>query len=290
MKRSNHLLSLSLATCIGFASFSASAATVAYYRFEEGADGVGSTGPVVPAVDNIVDSAGADDTLRKFGAAGTIVYSNDVFGPSVPSSSASNALSMDFTPNSDVYTDMNGPLRTGVYTNFTLETYVEFDAVGGFQTMVGRDDAGNPGAGPGGQSLFYLSTNGTGFRVETITSTSTNVQVNSTFAPVVGTWYHVAAVGNSASGTLELFVNGLSVGSSAGFTGLFDSPTDTVWTLGRGQFNNNNVDFLDGRLDEVRFSDTALTPDQFLNAVPEPSSVMLLGGLAMLLGFKRSRN
>lgn len=289
MKRSNHFLLLSLATCIGFASFSASATTVAYYRFEEGADGMGSTGAVIPAVDNIVDSAGADDNLRKFGAAGTIVYSSDVFGSSVPSSGAPNTLSMDFTPNSDVFTSVSGPLRTGAYTDFTLETYVEFDAVGGFQTMVGRDDSGNPGQGTGGQSLFYLSTSATGFRVELITSTNTNVQVNSTFAPEVGTWYHVAAVGNSTTGILELFVNGLSVGTATGFTGLFDPNPDTVWTLGRGQFNNNNVDFLDGRLDEVRFSDTALTPDQFLN-VPEPGSMVMLSGLVMLLGFKRSRN
>ena len=289
MKRSNRFFSLSLAMCIGFASFSASAATVAYYRFEEGADGSGSTGAVVPAVDNIVDSAGGDDNLRKFGAAGTIVYSNDVFGASVPLSGASNTLSMDFTPNSDVFTSVNGPLKTGAYSNFTIETFVEFDTVGGFQTMIGRDDSGNPGQGTGGQSLFYFSTSATGFRVETITATNTNVQVNSTFAPVVNTWYHVAAVGNSLTGTLELFVNGASVGSSTGFTGLFDPNPDTVWTLGRGQFNNNNVDFLDGRLDEVRFSDTALTPDQFLN-VPEPSSMMLLSGFAMLLGFKRSRH
>lgn len=40
------------------------------------------------------------------------------------------------------------------------------------------------------------------------------------------------------------------------------------WTFGRGWFNNNFVDHITGYLDDVRFSDTALAPNQFLGYCP----------------------
>jgi hypothetical protein len=41
------------------------------------------------------------------------------------------------------------------------------------------------------------------------------------------------------------------------------------WTFGRGWYNGNFVDHIDGNMDNIRFSDEALTMDQFL---PEPAT------------------
>jgi hypothetical protein len=42
----------------------------------------------------------------------------------------------------------------------------------------------------------------------------------------------------------------------------------TPWTVGRGMFNNNVTDWSDAFIDEVRISDVALTPNQFLFGEP----------------------
>ena len=145
---------------------------------------------------------------------------------------------------------------------------------------MGRDDNGE---GTGAQSLFYRSKSDTDiFRVERITDTNANVQFNSSFTASTDTWYHVAAAGDATAETLELFIDGVSVSSATGYTGLFDPTGNQTWTLGRGQFNNTPADYLNGDLDEVRFSDSALDPSQFLNAIPEPSTYALLFGLSAL--------
>ena len=43
---------------------------------------------------------------------------------------------------------------------------------------------------------------------------------------------------------------------------------DNSWTVGRGQFGGGVSDFFDGRIDEVRISNTATSPSQFLFAPP----------------------
>lgn len=87
------------------------------------------------------------------------------------------------------------------------------------------------------------------------------------------TWYHVAVVGDGTNATL--YLDGAAVGS-VGFNGLYDSAANQGFTIGRGYFNGP-ADFWDGKIDEVRFSDSALSPGQFLNAaVPEPATLGLL--------------
>src|SRR5581483_523922 len=61
--------------------------------------------------------------------------------------------------------------------------------------------------------------------------------------------------------------------------GLYNS--NGTWTVGRGFFNNNITDWFDGRIDEVRISDVALDPSQFLFAQaatsPHVTNVYLSG-------------
>lgn len=240
-----------------------SVSPVAYYRFEEGVAG----SDVIPGGDSVVDAAGGDDNMDASGADSAPSYSSTVPGSLVPASGSSNNLSVDFDGSDDLYTVLSGPLRTMVFTDFTVEAYVNFSDLANFQTIVGRDDSWNGTGGQDGkaQALFYLSKHADNhFRVEVSTAGGDLRAVESSVYATVGSWYHVAAVGDATSGTLTLYIDGENVGSTSGFDGLFDPVEDNAWTLGRGQYNGAAVDQLSGRIDEVRISAAALTPNQFL--------------------------
>ena len=259
------------------ASSVASAATVAYYPFENGSPGA-SIGDASNGA--VLDVSGNGHHLHPFN---NPTYSTTVPAPVVPLTGAPNQLSAHFTGSEDIYALPGDSLNRTIFSNFTIEAYVQFDALNDWQTFIGRDDANE---GTGLQSLFYLSKTtdrkpGAGqtanaFRVELITKDNTVLTIESPFIAVAGTWYHVAAVGDTTAGTLSLYVNGTLAGSTSGFTGLFAPARNTGWTFGRGQYKNKPVDRFSGCLDEIRFSDTALLPSQFLNtpkAIRKPVSL-----------------
>ena len=253
------LAPLAIAGACLLSAATTSAATIAHYRFEDGVDG--------GTIATLTDSVGSNSMTA--GGTATTFTSLIPVSP-VPQTQAANTLAGNYTAGNEFHSSsLTGALATTPFLNFTIEVYVQMNSLSSWQSMVGRDDSGNPGQGPGPAALFYLAKSGAnnGFRVECVTKTNTNVQVNSSFVPSIGTWYHVAAVGNAAAGTLKLYVNGNEVGSTTGFTGLFvpTAGSSTAWSIGRGYYGTNPGDWFNGYIDEVRFSDTALTPAQFLN-------------------------
>ena len=65
------------------------------------------------------------------------------------------------------------------------------------------------------------------------------------------------------------------VAGGAFYQGVPVNPSwDNSWTVGRGQFGGGPADWFDGIIDEVRISNTALPPSQFLFA---PAGPALLG-------------
>lgn len=268
----------------------ANAGTVAYWRFEDGALGqvaAGNSGE--EAFNNtITDSSGNGNHLRTYATYTSPSYIATVPGSAVPGTGASNFQSLDFAPNRDIYTGAGSTLVAVPFTSFTIEAYVTFDTLGSWQTFIGRDDSGNPGQGTGAESLFYFQAMGDGsnkLRVQAVDSLNTIHNVPSISALAVNTWYHAAAVSNGT--TMELYLDGVLQGSTAFTGGLYNPTQDTNWTIGRGQYAGNNGDFFDGKIDEVRFSDDALSASQFLN-VPEPGSVML-AVLGVCMSLKRRR-
>lgn len=284
MKRILTLVS-TVGTALGLASASAQAATIAYYNFSDGVDGqevnpTGSSG----ATGSMTVNGGGDGTngMVAWSVAASPNFTTSVVAPTP----YANSTALSFAGGNDLYQPnaAASTLSKTVFTNFTVEAYVRFNNLSGWQTFVGRDDIGNPGSGVGATSLLYLAKSGAnnGFRVELITASNTSIQVNSTFVPTIGEWNHVAAVGDAVTGTLTLFVDGVSVGSTTGFTGLFSGIVSS-WTIGRGQYAGNPGDTVNGYIDEVRISDVALAPSQFLNAaIPEPSSFAAIAGVAGL--------
>ncbi|MES2464564.1 MAG: LamG domain-containing protein [Armatimonadota bacterium] len=278
------------------------AQTIGYYRFEEGT--VGSAVPVTPdagapAQSPVLDSSGNGNNFKTFATFTAPVYGSSVPAATVPRTGAANLRSLGFTPNQDIYSlnavgggPNGGTLNDHNFSAFTIEASVRFNDLGGFQTFVGRD---RPGQTLGG---FYLRKwGGNDANLNTLNVTvvadnnttfdlfSTGTGAGDTFSTVsANVWYNVVA--QSTGTQLSLFVqnNGTGVyelqGSLAINTALSNTGA-TNFTLGRGWFNNP-ADFLNGSLDEVRISDRALAPSEFLfarqavSAAPEPGSLTLL--------------
>ncbi len=253
----------------------AQSATIGYYRFDDAS----ASGPYAEITQPVSDASGNARPLHPWNHPS---LSPDVPAASLPASGAANQSSVLIQGDVDLFTPPDEGLSRLAPENFTVETWVKFDSLGGIQTFVGRDDA-NEGAGR--QSLFYLSkdaenasasgTTPNGLRLELVTKDNRLLAINSLHAVQAGVWYHVAAVGDSAAGTLSLYADGKLIGQTSGFTGLFAPSRNGMWTLGRGQYNNRVADRFSGRLDEVRFSDEALPPARFLNAAP-PSPAPLV--------------
>ena len=197
----------------------------------------------------------------------------------IPQTRSANTRSLYTTGTEDVYSKPDEGLSRMVFADFTIEAWVKFETLTGAQTIVGRDSLSRD---QGASALFYLSKTthtkpGPGqkenaFRVELVTRGDRSLLIESEFRAATDTWYHLAVVGNVIAGKVTLFVDGRVVGTATDFDGLFVSPANPGWSFARGQYGGKTGDHLSGWIDEVRFSDTALTPSQFLNSPPVSDS------------------
>ena len=286
MTRTLHLLrgSLLLTGLLGASTLQA--ATVAYWNFDEGTPGAFFSD------DPADDQSGNGYTMSGF---------NTTFGPAYTASGATasgSGLALDtINGGRDGYTT-NATINAWAPQQWTIEATVNLDAVGGFLTVIGRDGTSFPGP----LSDFYLQKNaaangGLGaWRVDFATESGQRVIMDSSFTPVAGTYYQLAVTSDGSNA--KFFINDLSgnlgyqqVGNVA-LTGVdaaanaLSSP-NAAWTFGRGWYNGSFVDHINGTIDEVRFSDTALAPAQFIT-IPEPGTT-LLGALAGLMLVVRRR-
>ncbi|KDN22343.1 LamG-like jellyroll fold domain-containing protein [Amycolatopsis rifamycinica] len=136
--------------------------------------------------------------------------------------------------------------------SFSVSSWVKLDRTSGFQTFVSVD---------GTQvSNFFLQ-----FRDDSRRFAFTRlagdapadgVVASANFDPVVGQWYQLTGVYDSAASTLSLYVDGTRQVTVA-------APTAWAGTghlvIGRGKYGGNPVDFVDGSIDDVRAYSGALT-------------------------------
>ena len=318
MKTIHRIIALTtLAGCLP-----AMAATVAYWRFEEGPNGAqvthGGAGNGVFYA-GALDSSGNGNDLSVFaeGWAG-YQYATDLAGPTVPQNGLTNNFSV---VNSGGYPAMStatgSAMQTWTPSAWTIETTFQPET-GGYRTLIGRDSIGANTHGADtnlaalylqiipGDALAIKYTDVQGYWHEAI---SAGGAITGYGWPnyAAGNWYAVAATSDGS--TLSLYLKNIEGGATsytliaqtdltasgstntalsagAGDGGDWDAGN---FTVGRGLYAGGHGDRAYGFIDETRISDTALSPSQFLwSPVPEPTS-SLLGLSAMFLFLRRRR-
>ena len=101
-----------------------------------------------------------------------------------------------------------------------------------------------------------------------------------------GQWHHIAATYDSATSTKRLYFNGVELGSGLVIADL--NVAATGFTLGATRTGGEGFN---GLIDDVRVYDNVLSQSEIadLAAIPEPSSVAMLGLGALGLLFRRRR-
>ena len=266
------VLSAMLAMLPGIAPGITRAETIAYWRFENGAANTVATG------------AGSILDLSGHGLNGTpvgnTVYRTDVPVNPVPATGAANTRSLDFDVSGSRVAVADNPLLA-LTKSMTLEAFIRPRATGDFirEIIFRGDDLG--GLDP---YRLTLSQNLLGFVIM-----NNNVNADSLVysIPSFDTWIHVAGTLDDATGAMNLYINGVSVASKTTSV----RPLGTLFGpnpgLGIGNVQSANYpQAFNGLIDEVRISDVALQPGQFLNAsaVPGIDPAGMTSALALLIG------
>ncbi len=179
---------------------------------------------------------------------------------------------------------------------FTVEAFFKAENTGTYRTIVGRD-AINVSNESGALAALYLQiknddndervkiqfTDVAGYDhiAESAPDIINGFNFSSDPQGLTGKWYYIAAVSDGS--TLSLYLANVSNNGPLWLLAQTDMTTsgspDTAlakgtqngsnwhtgaWSVGRGLYDGNHTDRAWGFIDEVRISDTALTPDQFL--------------------------
>lgn len=261
----------------------------AYWRFEEGPSGTN----VPTSPDQVLDSANLND-LTAPSAASAPLYTSTV-APLALRSALPNTLALDFSPHAGGGDDLvtfatspqnssNDKIRNGIVgpAGFTLEAAFRPDVVGPlYQGIVSKE--GKPPQGPEGTLALKVRGDTGKLQIELIDNSGARRDVQSTVPLTAGQWYAAAAVNDGS--TLSLYLNsgsgyelqGTTPVLGALYEGGAANSWDRNWAIGRATYNDAPADWFDGIIDEVRLSNSALHPSQFL-FVPEPGAI----GLAVL--------
>lgn len=260
--------------------------TIAYWRFEDRP--VGTVLPHTQRNKNPVratsDSTFNGNDLFVWSPDSRPVFSGDVGAMQVPQIAAANRSCLDLTDplhsnktRPEVYTNSRfshaSPLDLQQIApeHWTVEASVKIKQLqDARQTIVCRD------ASPGKSARFVLLINPEGgFAVNFIDGRERYYTVNTQDKIKENHWYHVAAT--SDGHVLRLYADSgdghgyQCVGSaklfSTGSTALGNCGADCSWAIGRVRLKKGNVgDGLVGWIDEVRISDVAREPEEFLFA------------------------
>lgn len=265
--RSIVALAMILTICL---TTSADAAVLAYWRFEEGN---GSTA---------FDSSGNGNT--------GIISTSGLYSTNVPSTLFPDDYSLQLSGNGQFMIAGDSPsLRPS--SAVTVEAYVRLDQ--SLAADLGAAVVARPGVGNGNQYAMgvrgHSGTSTGDFPFFTVLNAAGDGLAVDLSTPLqVGQWYHLAGVYDGTE--MRLYVDGVLSGVTPFAGGPITYAQSNPLYIGADVDSGSIAAFFPGAIDEVRISDVALPPSDFLNAVPEVSSVLLsLFGMSGPLGILVAR-
>ena len=248
------------------------AATVAYWRFEDGANGVVGA--------SYSDSSGYGSTMTVNGVSGT----DNIPFATVPATETTNELAVgcvSTASNAGDYlcTDGSRYVDTKDFNNgWTIEATFRFNSWNDYGVEARPGIVCKEGNN-GGYPFFNLQIDPGTDKLRVVTSRINPTDKNFYGTTIIetGKWYSVAitydpTLPNSVDRQVKLYLKeeGESVykfeGTSGGPWSSIFLNGDTPWTIGRGFLNGNGKGYVDGIIDEVRISDEVLSSDKFLGS------------------------
>ena len=230
--------------------------TVAYWRFEEGSANSPANGDFA-----VLDSSGN-------GLDGTPingpVYRADVPAATVPFSGAPDTRSLQFNGTSQRVTVPDNP-KFVLTHSLTLEAFIKPLAATDLGQIVFRGDDR-----PGNDAYWlYVQNNQVIFDIENAAQQFAYVTAP---LPGLNRWMEVAGTLDDATGAMRLYINGsqrAAAVTSIRPVGPMDPNSNPGIGIGNVASGNYN-EYFNGLIDEVRISDQALVPTQFLSAGSMP--------------------
>ncbi|MBX7165519.1 MAG: LamG domain-containing protein [Pirellulales bacterium] len=258
MTRNQSICRILIAVCLATSSRTASAATIGYWRFENGTPNT--------TVTAAIDSG---------------PYGISLFPSSTPTyrtdSPGLGSRSVEFDGSDGLSAADDNRLDFGATDSFTVELFFQ-------TTTTAERGLMQKQQGFSGTQLYqiFMDHGNVYFDIRD-NSTSHLTRTTSPLDYNDGQWHHVAGVRDVAADEIRLYVDGQFVDSATDITTGSLANSGTLW-LGVGNTGSSAYTF-PGKLDEFRISNVALLPSQFLNAqpVPEPSTISLAAAGACLL-------
>ena len=244
------------------------AKTVAWWDFEDGTDGTtffempdsGSVG----LIDNI--------TIFCEGADGPDFSSDTYSGAGICAHVSTSEEQAGFTTDETLNTW--SPLEWTIEISFRMTSSYSSS----YKTLIGRDGTSYEDSNA---ATFYFQRRGSGsenyaLRLSYAIAEGEHVECLSSFIPSREQWYHAAIVCDglqvrmyvdSLDGTGYQLIQSTDLDPSKDNRMLV--PNDGAggsWTFGRGWYGDDPTDYCSAYFDDIRFSDEALTPTQFIHS------------------------
>jgi hypothetical protein len=224
------------------------------------------------------------------GATSNLVYGNG-YGPTLTAAAAKfGASGLDFTNDSTPayhgYSYLNTQSSSIAFTTgFTFATWMK--QLGNNESNTSSVQLFSTGQYDTGTMSIYEDTTGNVVVANAVGFNSYQTKMSASSIPL-NQWTHLAVTWDSTSQSLKIYINGVLDATQSGWSTLNGGNTSPSTVIKFGGFTYGSE--LNGYMDNVYFSDAALSQAQVQLLLPEPSviGIIAMAGLAFARRWRRN--